>query len=116
MRNARLALFTGILLTSSLSAQDSTARLLGTVTDPTGAVVPGARVVARNVSTGIERSTAANESGEYSIPQLPIGQYTVVAESSGFKSSTINGLVLRVDQEARVDITLALGSAAESIQ
>src|SRR5437870_8223922 len=116
MRNALIALVLGTTLTSLLPAQQATARLLGTSTDPTGAVVPAANIVARNVGTGLERRTVANESGEYSIPQLPIGQYTLVADSAGFKTSTITGLVLRVDQEARVDITLALGSAAESIQ
>jgi carboxypeptidase family protein len=72
--------------------------------------------VARNTATGLTRKTVANESGDYSIPLLPIGQYTVTADSAGFKTSTINGLVLQVSQEARLDITLVLGSAAESIQ
>src|SRR5262245_18151703 len=98
-----------------LSAQESTERLLGTVKDPTGAVIPAANIVAKNTATGLERKTVAHASGEYSIPQLPIGQYTVTAESAGFKISTITGLVLQVNQEARLDITLALGTAAESI-
>jgi Carboxypeptidase regulatory-like domain len=101
--------------TLHLPAQESTARLLGTVKDPTGAVVPGAGIVAKNMATGLERKTLADTSGEYSIPQLPIGQYTITAESAGFKTSTVTDLVLQVNQEARVDITLALGTAAESI-
>src|SRR5690349_10210304 len=98
-----------------LPGQESTARLLGVVKDPTGAVVPAAIVGARNMATGLERKTVADASGEYSISQLPIGQYTVTAESAGFKTSTITDLILQVNQEARVDITLALGAAAESI-
>src|SRR5260370_41598099 len=99
-----------------LPAQESTARLLGTVKDPTGAVVPRASVTVRNVDTGLERRTLTNESGDYSIPLLPIGLYTATVESAGFKTSTISGLALQVNQEARVDVTLTLGSAAESVQ
>ena len=116
MRCSTIVLILGVSFASSLSAQESTARLLGTVTDPSGAVIPAASVVARNVATGVERKSAANETGDYTIPFLPIGEYTVTAEATGFKRSTISGLVLRVNQEARVDIKLALGSAAESIQ
>src|SRR4029077_7796460 len=97
-----------VLLAPALRAQESTARLLGTVTDPTGAVVPAANIVARNTATGLTRKTVANESGDYSIPLLPIGQYTVTADSAGFKTSTVNGLVLQVSQEARLDISLVL--------
>jgi hypothetical protein len=111
-----IAMIVCLLFAPVLCAQESTARLLGTVTDPTGAVVPAANVAARNTATGLTRKTVANESGDYSIPLLPIGQYTVTADSAGFKTSTINGLVLQVSQEARLDITLVLGSAAESIQ
>ena len=99
-----------------LPAQESTARLLGTVKDPTGAVVPRASVTVRNVDTGLERRTFTNESGDYSIPLLPIGPYTATVESAGFKTSTISGLALQVNQEARVDVTLTLGSASESVQ
>jgi hypothetical protein len=81
MRYAAITLILGVAFAPLLSAQESTARLLGTVSDPTGAVIPGATVAARNVATGLERKTVANESGNYSIPSLPIGQYTVVAES-----------------------------------
>src|SRR5438874_1321219 len=116
MRYATMTLILGVAFGSFLSAQESTARLLGTVTDPTGAVIPGATVVARNVATGLDRKTVANESGNYSIPSLPIGQYTLVAESAGFRTSTITGLTLQLNQEARFDIKLELGAAAESIQ
>ena len=86
MRYATMTLMLGVAFARLLNAQESTARLLGTVTDPTGAVIPAASVVARNVATGLERNTVANESGNYSIPSLPIGQYTLVAESAGFRS------------------------------
>src|SRR6266566_4902554 len=116
MRFIAATLVAGAMLASALFAQESTARLLGTVTDPTGAVIPHASVVAKNTATGLERRAQANESGDYSIPLLPIGQYTIIGEAAGFKTSTITGLALQVNQEARVDIRLTVGSAAESIQ
>jgi len=116
MRFAAFALTLGALLAFPLCAQESTARLLGTVTDPTGAVIPSANVVARNVATGLERKTSTNESGDYLIPMLPIGQYTVTVDSTGFRTSTITGLNLQVNQDARVDVKLSLGTAADSIE
>src|ERR1700682_6384099 len=116
MRFITATLVAGAILAPLAFAQESTARLLGTITDPTGAVVPRASIVAKNAATGLERRVQANESGDYSIPLLPIGQYTVTGEAAGFKISTITGLTLQVNQEARVDIKLAVGSAAESIQ
>src|SRR6266542_1176805 len=116
MRLAAPTISLALFLASVLPAQESTARLLGTITDPTGAVVPGAHVVARNVATGLEHKTVSNESGGYVIPMLAIGQYTLTVDAAGFRSSTITGLVLQVGQEARVDVKLTLGMAAESVQ
>src|SRR5215467_5340358 len=116
MRFVAVTLFIGAILAPVSFAQESTARLLGTITDPSGAVIPHVSVVARNLATGLEKKTLSNESGDYSIPLLPIGSYTVTGEASGFKTATITGLTLQVNQEARVDIRLAVGSAAESIQ
>src|SRR5215813_5130540 len=96
-------------------AQQSTARLLGTVKDQTGAVIPGAMVKATNVGTGLERMMRTNEGGDYSIPLLPIGEYTLSVEAAGFKTGTVRGLVLQVNQEARVDMTLNVGDTAEII-
>jgi hypothetical protein len=116
MRFAGTTLMVGLFLASSSSAQESMARLLGTVTDPTGAVVIGAHIVARNIGTGLERRTESTDSGGYLIPMLPIGQYTLTVDAPGFRTSTISGLVLQVNQEARVDVKLKLGMAAESVQ
>jgi len=116
MRYAAIACLLGWALATVASAQESSARLLGTITDPTGAVIPGANIMAHNVATGLERKTVSNATGEYLIPGLPIGEYTVTADSSGFKTSTITGLTLQVNQDARVDIRMAVGGAAESIE
>src|SRR5437879_1892548 len=119
MRYAALTLILGVAMAPLSSAQESTARLLGTITDPTGAVIPAASVVARNAATGLQRKTVANESGNYSIPLLPIGQYTVTAESARLQDQYGYGprvTALQVDQEPRLDIKLELGTSAESIQ
>src|SRR3979411_1092772 len=100
MRLAAISLILSATFVALIPAQESTARLLGTVKDPTGAVVPRATITVRNADTGLERRTAPNEAGDYSIPLLPIGQYTVTVESAGFKTSTISGLSLQVNQEA----------------
>src|SRR5712691_9005509 len=96
-------------------AQQSTARLLGTVTDQTGAVVVDALVKAVNTATGQTREARTSGTGEYSISPLPIGDYQVTAEAAGFKISTFRGLVLQVNQEARLDLSLTIGSASETV-
>jgi hypothetical protein len=96
-------------------AQQSTARLLGTVTDQTGGVIVGATLRVANAGTGFQRITQSSQTGEYSIPLLPIGEYTVTAEASGFKTATIGGLVLQVNQEARVDVVLSVGTTSETV-
>src|ERR1700756_4278635 len=107
MRFIAATLVAGAMLAPALFAQESTARLLGTVTDPTGAGIPHASVVPRKTAPGLEKKAQANESGDYSIPLLPIGQYTVIGEAAGFKTSTVTGLTLQVNQDARGDIKLA---------
>ena len=115
MRQLSTVILLGCCLGSAALGQQSTARLLGTVKDPTGAVIVNALVKATNTATGQERSARTSDTGEYSISLLPIGEYTVTAEASGFKVGTFHGLVLQVNQEARLDLTLAVGSASESI-
>ncbi len=106
----------GLVCAIPLPGQDSTARLLGTLTDQSGAVIPGATIAARNAATGVERKTSSNRAGDYSIPLLPIGDYTVTAEANGFRTSTLEGITLQVGQEARLDIKLAIGTASETVE
>ncbi|MDX2180780.1 MAG: carboxypeptidase regulatory-like domain-containing protein [Bryobacteraceae bacterium] len=97
-------------------AQVSSATLSGSVTDPSGAAVPGARIEARNVRTNVDYRTVANSEGLYVLPNLPGGQYTVRVENQGFRSETRSGIELAVDQRSRVDFVLQLGSVNESVQ
>ena len=115
MRLAIVGLIWALVCTPFLYAQTSTARLLGTITDQSGATIPGAVVSARNTATGFERRANADSTGEYSIPLLPIGDYTITAEAPGFKTSTTSGLTLQVNQEARLDLKLSVGAASESV-
>src|SRR5438270_3125670 len=105
---ANLVLF--ILLSSAtLLAQTFRGTILGTVTDPQGAVVAGAKVIAHNLNTGLERTTATSADGSYSIPELPIGTYKVTVSQSGFQSLVTNEVAVNVSVERRVDVTLSPG-------
>ena len=106
-----------LLLTLSAAAfAQPTATIVGRVTDPTGAVVEGAVVTARNSATGVERSTVTTATGDYEIPLLRItGSYALVVSKNGFQTQEQTGIVLQVDQRARFDIVMNVGAVAEKI-
>ncbi len=91
-------------------AQASTADLRGLVTDPNGAVVPGATVTAKNSATGISRTVTANDEGTYQIFALPPGEYEVSAVASTFKRTVISPVRLTVGQSAELGIKLEVGT------
>jgi hypothetical protein len=104
------------LCCSALSwAQQSTARLLGVVTDPSGANIASARIALTNIATAQSWSAQTGTDGEYSVARLPIGEYTMLVEASGFASRSMKGIVLQVDQDARIDVVMSLGSTNETI-
>ena len=103
----------GVILRGA--AQIHTASLTGLVTDPTGAVIANATVVAKNKATGVEYSTTTDQSGYYTFASLPIGTYTVTAEAQGFKKFVRENIVLEVGQRARLDFTLEVGEIAETV-
>src|SRR5579862_3610435 len=92
-----------LFISASLIAQTFRGTILGTVTDPQGAVVAGAQVTVRNVNTGLERTTQTSADGSYSVPELPIGTYNVVATQSGFQTAVISNIAVDVAAEKRVD-------------
>src|SRR5436309_1301931 len=108
----------GILLlcTSILAAQGFRATIVGRVTDDSGAVVPGAKIMITNTGTNDNRSVVVNERGEYAIPQLAPGQYTLTAEYTGFNKVVRSGIVLGTNQQARFDISLKVGALTEEVQ
>jgi hypothetical protein len=91
-------------------AQATAADLTGTVVDPNGAVVPGATVTAKNLSTGITRSVTANDQGEYQLIGLSPGEYEVSAEAASFKKTVISPVKLTVGQSAELAVKLEVGA------
>ncbi|MCS6954141.1 MAG: TonB-dependent receptor [Bryobacteraceae bacterium] len=105
-----------VILSAGLAARaQTTATIVGTVTDPSGAVVPNALVRVTQAETGLRRETRTTPSGMYVIPALPVGTYSVTAEMAGFKRTTVSGIVLEVNQEARIDLTLEVGQLTETV-
>jgi hypothetical protein len=92
-----------------------TATIVGAVTDSSGAAVPKAAITVTNEETGLKRTVTSNENGLYVVPSLPVGSYSVVAEATGFKRQSISGIVLQVNQEARIDLTLQVGQLTETV-
>ncbi len=98
-----------------LCAQTATGRIVGTVSDPTGALIPGAAITATNIDTKVEYQTLTNEQGLYQVPLLPIGTYTVTAEMPGFQKAATKPEKLEINQSLRVDIKMAVGNRTEEI-
>ena len=93
-------------------AQSTTATMLGTVTDKTGATVAGAKVTARNMQTNLTRTVVSNEQGEYRIEFLPVGDYQLEVSETGFKKSLTRGVVLQVGADSRADVQLEVGDVS----
>ena len=98
-----------------LAAQDNSGTILGTVRDTQDAIVPTALVTVTNVETGLTRSMHVTSSGQYSVPFLLPGLYSVSAEAPGFKRTTRDGLELRVSDQLPIDLRLSVGAVSESI-
>jgi hypothetical protein len=90
--------------------------ITGTVTDPSGAIIGAAAVTVTNVATNQVRTVQTNEAGNYTVPFLVPGTYTVKSESTGFKTATRTNLVLQVGDVARIDFQMEVGEVAESIE
>jgi hypothetical protein len=105
-----------VLAAASLAAQTFRGTILGTVTDPSGAVVAGAKVSAKNVGTGLERTTETSADGSYALPELPIGTYTVTVTLTGFQTAVITGVGVDVAGERRVDAALKAGQISITVE
>jgi hypothetical protein len=114
-RTAFLTLLLCFLCASFGSAQLS-ATLSGIVKDQSGASVTGADVTARNVDTGLSRSTATDQTGRYQLTALPVGQYELRAKKTGFAEGIRTGIRLVVGQDASADLSLRLGAVSEEIK
>src|SRR6266542_2507126 len=106
-----------ILIISTLAnAQLDRGSLTGTVTDPTGAVIPDVKVSARNTATNAVYETRSEPAGQYTMPNLPVGGYEVTFEAPAFKKLVRSGIALGVAEVLRIDAMLEVGSLSESVQ
>ncbi len=114
MRNSRLAVLF-LLITGILSAQDYRASLFGRVTDATGGIVPGAGITAVNEGTNLPSATRSNEEGNYLIPLLEPGAYTIKVEAAGFESLLRRDVSLRTGDKLTLDFQLDVGATSDSV-
>ena len=115
MNTLRNALAFAVLSCLSLSAQQITGNIRGTVTDPSGAVIRGAAVTARQAETGLSRSTTTDRDGNYVLLELPLGHYSVHAAAKGFEEYVQDGITLNVNETVSVSPHLAIGSEKDQV-
>jgi hypothetical protein len=110
--------FVALLLLAAIPGKAQTFRgtILGTVTDATGAVVNGAKVTIRNTDTGLTREVTTGDDGNYSAPELPVGNYSVTVEKTGFKAGVVSGIQLEASSQRRADTSLQPGAVSETIE
>jgi len=104
-----------ILCGHLVSAQVTTGTISGVVQDPTGAVIPGVAVTAKNVDTGTARAVTTDEGGRYAAPNLPLGNYEVQAQLPGFQTEVRNGVTITVGREAVVNLVLKVGQISDKV-
>jgi outer membrane receptor protein involved in Fe transport len=105
-----------VLWALPLAAQDATGRVIGVVTDPSGSVIPKAKVTVTNADTKAKAETLAGEDGAYQVLLLPIGNYTVSAEAPGFRRTMTDPQKLEINQALKVDLKLEVGATTETVQ
>src|SRR5258708_32461920 len=111
LKNNLLVMF----LFSAAALAQTTATIVGTVTDSSGAVVPSVSITVTAKDTGLTRKATTNQSGNYVVTFLPVGQYSVTAEVTGFRKKTVTGIVLEVNQERRWEMRPEEGDATDSV-
>jgi hypothetical protein len=112
---SKILLLSIAAMAASVHAQEVRATISGTISDPNGAVIPGAKVVVRNINTGSINDVTTNEAGLYVAPFIPIGRYQVTATAQGFKTAIRQDVELRVGDRIRLDFTLEIGGVTEQI-
>ena len=99
----------------SLSAAGQQATIVGTVTDPAGGALPNVNITVTNLESGVARSIETNPAGQYVVPDLNIGHYSVKAEATGFKSAEQKNVVLQVGDRDRIDFQMQVGGVQEVV-
>jgi len=110
-----LLLVLGFALVATAANAQANANLVGTVSDPTGAVVPNAKVTITNQENGFVRTTTTNNTGNYSAPNLPNGNYQVTVEVPGFNTYDRKDIVINVNETVRADAKLQVGNVGQTV-
>src|SRR6266704_4332116 len=105
-----------IALACGLVWAQAAAQISGTVKDPTGAVLPGAEIVATQTETGVARNTISNETGAYVLPNLSVGPYKLEISLPGFRTFVQSGIVLQVNSSTAVNAVLNVGQVSETVE
>jgi len=115
-RKSAAAIIVLIALGTCLAfGQGATGAISGVVRDTTGAVIPGVTITVKHIESGLTRTVITNETGGYSVQLLPVGAYEITTDLAGFKQQVRRGINLVVGQEAVVNLTLEVGTVAESV-
>src|SRR5687768_7072954 len=104
-----------VMLTISTLRADVTGSILGVVTDPTSAVVRSVRVTGLNTDTNFVHETTSDANGQYRLLALPVGRYEIKAEADGFRTFVAKGIVVAVNEQRRVDVTLQVGATQQQV-
>ena len=112
---SKLAICSCLLFTLAVAAQSFLGSITGTVLDPSGAAIPQATVLAKEIKTGAEHTITTGGTGQYSFPDLPPGTYSLVISATGFKNVQSSEIVLTAQQVQRFDVSLQVGNSSEKI-
>ena len=113
---ASVSVLVGLVFAAgNLTAQEFRGTILGRITDPSNAVIPGASIKIVNEEAGTSFEALANENGNYTVPFLIPGRYTLSVELAGFKKAVRSGIIVQVQDKVTIDFTLEVGSPSDSI-
>jgi hypothetical protein len=105
-----------LVSTPAAYAQTTSGDIVGTVKDPTGAAVPGAKVTVKNEATGVANATVANSAGQYRVSNLLPGTYDITSNASGFQPTTIKSIIIDLNKTATADVTLGLSANTTTVE
>src|SRR5881396_1832195 len=109
-------LLAGILATAPAAFGQAVSQISGNVKDQAGAVLPGVEITATRTDTGLVRTTVSNETGGYDLPNLPLGPYKLEAALAGFRTLVQTGIVLQVNSNPVINVTLEVGQRSEQVE
>jgi hypothetical protein len=110
-----VAVATGLLLPALLLGQGTSGRVLGKVSDPSGAILPGVGVTLVNEATAVSRDTTTNQSGDYDFVEIPVGTYRLEFDLKGFKKNVRHGVALDINQVITLNMTMQIGASQEVV-